>query len=366
MSRKATRNGILISVCVGVALIGLMLGFVPQKEGFEVRRRINTVTATLRPDDLPIPIVAGDGPWAVRDAVHHGDEHTRYGAQADRPEGRWIRFADDGVRLMTFAGQQLLMMEATDDMVTPLLPLDGSPEPVALLGALPQGYGESMGLDGLPLRWRKSRTDAECDAERPSPAITSERVLAEFSRQPFGGDLFDRARRYQPLVEGFARRFDLHPALVYAIIHAESNFTPVLVSSRSAMGLMQLLPSTAGGEVHTFLHGRPASVSLAELSNPETNIRYGTAYLHLLLNRHLGEIRDPLSREYCAVAAYNMGPNRLLRMYPPEVINALTPAEVLERLTTSLPFSETRAFVAKVTRTRHEFATSFVGAEGAQ
>lgn len=359
MSRTAARKSIMISVCVGVAILGLLLGFVPQREGFEVRRRINPVVATLRPDDMPAPILGSVGPWAVRASVRAIMPAGDYPLLTEAPAaGRWISFSEDSVRLLTFAGQQHLIMNAVDTLFTPLLPLDGSTEPVVLFGALPQGYGESMAMDGLPLRWRKS--NPECDAERPSPAMGSERILTEFLGHYAGGDIFDRARRYQALVEGFATRFGLNPALVYAIIYAESNFTPVLVSSRSAMGLMQLLPSTAGGEVHTFLHGRPTSVNLAELANPEINIRYGTAYLHLLLNKHFGEVRDPLSREYCAIAAYNMGPNRLLRMYPPEIINTMTPAEVLERLSTSLPFAETRAFVLKVTRARETFAGSFV------
>lgn len=335
MSRTVRRNGILMSLCIGTAFVVLLLGFVPQKEGFEVRRRVNTATATLRPDDMPPPILEKSGSWAMRAAIRH-DTVTAHTA-LPTGTGRWINFAEDGVHLLTFAGTHTLTLDAARHIFN---------EPIPLLGVLSPDYGERMVADSacVPVL---------------APTIAGERVLTAVSSQMFGTDLFDRARQYQGLVESFAHRFGLNPSLVYAIIHAESNFTPVLVSSRSAMGLMQLLPSTAGGEVHTFLHGRPANVSLAELSHPETNIRYGTAYLHLLLNRHLGEINDPLSREYCAVAAYNMGPNRFLRMYPPEVINAMTPDEVLERLTTSLPFSETRAFVAKVTRTRNEFATSF-------
>ena len=74
------------------------------------------------------------------------------------------------------------------------------------------------------------------------------------------------------------------------------------------------------------------------------------------------QVRNPVSREYCAVAAYNMGPNRLLRMFASdrtqalEIINGLTPEEVFRRLTRELPVTETRFFVAKVARSRGEFA----------
>lgn len=48
---------------------------------------------------------------------------------------------------------------------------------------------------------------------------------------------------------------------------------------------------------------------------PKSISATGTAYLHILLTRYFQDVSDPLSREYCAVAAYNMGPNRFLRLY---------------------------------------------------
>lgn len=114
---------------------------------------------------------------------------------------------------------------------------------------------------------------------------------------------------------------------MYAIIHSESDFSPGLISDKSAMGLMQLLPSTASDEVHRFLYGRPGAVSFNELRVPEINIRYGTAYLHILLTRYFSGVHDPLAREYCAVAAYNMGPNRFLRLYGATNEEAVDPAQ---------------------------------------
>ena len=58
--------------------------------------------------------------------------------------------------------------------------------------------------------------------------------------------------QYRELVERFAKRYNLSVELVYAIIHSESDFSPTLVSSKSAMGLMQILPGTASDEVHRF------------------------------------------------------------------------------------------------------------------
>ena len=163
-------------------------------------------------------------------------------------------------------------------------------------------------------------------------------------------------------MENFARRYGLNAALVYAIIHSESTFRPTLVSRSSAMGLMQLLPSTASDEVHRFLYGTRGNVGFAELAVPEINIRYGTTYLHILMTRYFQDVRDPVAREYCAVAAYNIGPNRFLRFWGPTHaeavarINSLDVKELYRKLTVELPVRETRFYVAKVQHLKTQFA----------
>ena len=106
-----------------------------------------------------------------------------------------------------------------------------------------------------------------------------------------------QAEQYRPVVEKYADRYNLSPDLVFAIIYTESDFDPDLISNRSAHGLMQVVPDTAGGEVHRWL-GRTGKPSPSLLLHPETNIKYGTAYMYLLQNRHLSAIADPQSREY--------------------------------------------------------------------
>ena len=114
--------------------------------------------------------------------------------------------------------------------------------------------------------------------------------------------------------------------------------------------------------MHRFLYGRPGDVSFDELRVPEINIRYGTAYLHILLTRYFQDVSDPLSREYCAVAAYNMGPNRFLRLYGKTGeeavarINELSAEQLYEDLTARLPVRETRFYVAKVRRMKGQYA----------
>lgn len=166
---------------------------------------------------------------------------------------------------------------------------------------------------------------------------------------------------YHETVKQYAAKYALDPALVLAIVQAESGFNPTLVSARDAHGLMQVVPGTAGSEVNRWL-GQKDSPTTAELLNPENNIRYGTAYLHLLNTRHLNGIANPISREYCMIASYNGGSGALLRYFATDtedgltVINRLQPYQVLERLMNDYPSAETRAFMSKVLISRDSFS----------
>ena len=93
---------------------------------------------------------------------------------------------------------------------------------------------------------------------------------------------------------GIVERSGLSPALAYAVMKAESNFEESAVSSAGAVGLMQLLPSTA-----QFIAERSGIPFLPErLFDGEYNTRLGCAYLAYLLERF---------EEETALAAYNAG-----------------------------------------------------------
>lgn len=376
MLRRKTFVILSLSLGGALLLLGLLAGFVPQSEGPEVRRRASAHVVSMRPEDMPAPILTlGDGTrlWAVRRAAVSPDEARGPGendpaltAGAGLAGGEQIiSFEKSGVRL-DMGGDELFFDEAVAPAdLAPLLALDGVSMPL-LVTAQPRQYGDALDARGRPLRWQAAENllsgyipvnpRAADKAETTAGGIPPE--SAYFER----GDLFSRARRYQQLVESFARRYNLSVELVYAIIHSESDFSPTLVSGKSAMGLMQLLPSTASDEVHRFLYGRPGDVSFNELRVPEINIRYGTAYLHILLTRYFQHVSDPLAREYCAVAAYNMGPNRFLRLYGKNGeeavarLNAMSAEELYEDLTARLPVRETRFYVAKVRRMKGQYA----------
>ena len=101
---------------------------------------------------------------------------------------------------------------------------------------------------------------------------------------------------YEQIVRGHAKNYDLDPALLAAVIYRESEFDASARSSSGAIGLMQLLPETAKG---IALHTGGSRFVVADLFDPEINVRYGSFYLRRLIDKY-GDTR-------LALAAYNAG-----------------------------------------------------------
>jgi soluble lytic murein transglycosylase len=101
---------------------------------------------------------------------------------------------------------------------------------------------------------------------------------------------------YEQIIRGHAKNYDLDPALLAAVIYRESKFDARARSSSGAIGLMQLLPETAKG---IALHTGGSRFVVADLYDPEINVRYGSFYLRRLLNKY-GDTE-------LALAAYNAG-----------------------------------------------------------
>lgn len=161
---------------------------------------------------------------------------------------------------------------------------------------------------------------------------------------------------FERFIEVYAAKYRLSPALILAIMHTESNFSPSALSASNAMGLMQVVPETAGEEAHNYLTGTRAIPNAQTLLNPESNIRYGATYLYLLNRFHFGNIVNPVSRQLCVIAAYNGGPGAVHRVFDQEKdvatakINSLSSDAVYEALTGRMPTAESRQYVDKVLR----------------
>lgn len=118
--------------------------------------------------------------------------------------------------------------------------------------------------------------------------------------------------------------YQVDPVLVAALINAESSFDNTKVSEKQAIGLMQLLPSTAASltDEKDF-----------DLFNPTTNINLGVKYLAYLIKR----FKDTDT----ALFAYNAGEGNVTRWLNEQNVDKLK----------SCPYKETNAYVAKIKRT---------------
>lgn len=99
---------------------------------------------------------------------------------------------------------------------------------------------------------------------------------------------------YHQIITRKSDKYRIEPSLIRAIIKVESNWDSKAVSRKGAMGLMQLMPSTA------------KDMKVKNPFDPEENIDGGTRYLRYLLNKFNGDIT-------LAIAAYNAGPTKVMK-----------------------------------------------------
>ncbi len=134
----------------------------------------------------------------------------------------------------------------------------------------------------------------------------------------------------------------LDPALIAAVIYAETKFDP-RTSPAGAQGLMQILPATAYYLAH--LSGG-VRFTATDLASPSVNVAYGSYYLRYLLDHYNGD-------EMLAVAAYNGG--------LANVDSWVAQAHAAGRQLTvgAIPFPETRAYVERVLAAQREYRASY-------
>lgn len=170
-----------------------------------------------------------------------------------------------------------------------------------------------------------------------------------------------RVLKFKPYVKKYAKRFGVSENLIFAIIQTESNFNQFAISSAGAIGLMQIVPSSAGRDVYKKIRGRDKTPSREYLFDANNNIEFGSAYLNILNTRYLVGIKNPVSREYCVISAYNTGSGNVLRTFNKDrakakkIINSKKPSEVYNKLRSNLPYAETRRYLKKVINYKKDF-----------
>lgn len=125
--------------------------------------------------------------------------------------------------------------------------------------------------------------------------------------------------QFTQTVERIARQNQLSPKLIHSVIRVESNYDPYAVSPKGALGLMQLIPSTA------------RRFGVSDVFDPADNIQGGARYLKYLLELYKGD-------NALALAAYNAGEG------------------AVSRYGGVPPFPETRNYVTRVRKRLEETA----------
>ena len=167
-----------------------------------------------------------------------------------------------------------------------------------------------------------------------------------------------KARQFVEAINRENGEFELSAELLLAIMETESAFNPMAKSPIPAFGLMQIVPVSAGQDATEKLFGKPRLLAPSYLYNAENNIRIGAAYFNILYYRYFKGIDNPLSRLYCAIAAYNTGPGNVskaltgtgMKLGPAvRAANTMTPQQVHDHLMANLPYEETVNYLRKVT-----------------
>ncbi len=168
--------------------------------------------------------------------------------------------------------------------------------------------------------------------------------------------MIKRSKVYYDVVRANAKKQKLPMPLIFAIMHSESSFNPRARSYIPAFGLMQIVPKTAGRDTYKYLYKKDRLVSGSYLYNSNNNIKMGSAYLHILYYSYLKKIKNPDSRLYCTIAAYNTGAGNIAYAFTRKynmnraapLINKLTPKQVYNKLMRSLRHEEPKKYLKKV------------------
>jgi membrane-bound lytic murein transglycosylase MltF len=116
------------------------------------------------------------------------------------------------------------------------------------------------------------------------------------------------------LFRTYGKRYGFDPLLLAAFAYQESGFNQKARSRQGAVGIMQVLPSTA------------TSIGVHHIEKLENNIHAGTKYLSILRDTYFSEAKiDPFERMLFAMAGYNAGPNRINRLRKKAPARGLNP-----------------------------------------
>jgi membrane-bound lytic murein transglycosylase C len=170
-----------------------------------------------------------------------------------------------------------------------------------------------------------------------------------------------RVAKFKPYIKKYAKKFGVSENLVYAIIRTESNFNQFAMSGAGAIGLMQIVPKSAGRDAYLHVKGKKWTPSKSYLFDAKNNIELGAAYINIIDKKYLKGINNQISREYCVISAYNTGSGNVLKTFSKDrtkakkIINSKNPSEIYHKLRSDLPYDETKRYLKKVVTFKKDF-----------
>ncbi len=243
---------------------------------------------------------AGERVQQLQALLAQVEQGPTFASALDAAQGGGTSSATAGAATSSASSATAYAMPTADAYVSP-----ASTSDVASTSMLADGYPSATpAIDGYP--------------------STAPTTVAYDSTTPAAASGAGAGSTYTPLIERAAARYGLDPSLLSGLIEQESGFDPSASSSAGALGLTQLMPSTA------------ASLGVAEPLNPAQSIEGGARYLSQLLHQFAGNTSD-------ALAAYNAGPG------------------AVEQYGGVPPYPETQQYVAKVLGYAASFSQSGQG-----
>lgn len=143
-------------------------------------------------------------------------------------------------------------------------------------------------------------------------------------------------KSYEEFVSMYSDEYGVDENLIFAVIKAESNFQEDAVSHKDALGLMQIMKETAEDVARKYNIEIDFNNSEREILNVQNNIKIGTKYLAVLLEKY--------KNIEVAVAAYNAGIGTVDNWIEKEIIKS--DGSDIE----NIPYKETNNYVRKILR----------------
>lgn len=153
------------------------------------------------------------------------------------------------------------------------------------------------------------------------------------------GNYFVQAKKYYDIINKYCSMYTVEPSLVRSIIKVESNFNINAKSKKGAIGLMQIMPSTAKEIAAVF---KITDYTDEKLYDIETNIMFGTYYCYYLLNIFDNNLN-------LALAAYNAGLGNVRQWNKSN--------KEIKYDIENIPFKETKNYVIKIKTAHFIFKT---------